>query len=99
MIFAHVKDGCDQLMALTFFSVLVSDPTENLLKESKATTWGPINTGVQKGKNGLDAQKARIQTFLHQKCSKIINIKQSGLLVKCFDAHLCYFKQLNFNLE
>lgn len=31
-------------------SVLISDPTENLLKESKGTTWGPINTGVQKGK-------------------------------------------------
>jgi len=31
-------------------SVLISDPTENLLKESKGTSWGPLNTGVQKGK-------------------------------------------------
>lgn len=31
-------------------SVLISDPTENLLKENKGTNWGPINTGVQKGK-------------------------------------------------
>lgn len=84
-----MKDGCNQLLALTFFC-LVSDPTENLLKESKATTWGPINTGVQKGKNGLDAQKARIQTFLHQKCFKTMNIKYSGLLVKCFEADLFY---------
>ncbi|KAK7881007.1 hypothetical protein WMY93_030596 [Mugilogobius chulae] len=26
-----------------------SDPTENLLKETKGTSWAPINTGVQKG--------------------------------------------------
>ncbi|CAL1582702.1 unnamed protein product [Knipowitschia caucasica] len=25
------------------------DPTENLLKETKGTSWAPINTGVQKG--------------------------------------------------
>ncbi|KAG7503272.1 FEV protein [Solea senegalensis] len=31
------------------FSMYLSDPTENLLKESKGTSWGPINTGVQKG--------------------------------------------------
>ncbi|XP_014889666.1 protein FEV isoform X1 [Poecilia latipinna] len=31
------------------FSVLTSDPTENLLKESKGTSWSPINAGVQKG--------------------------------------------------
>jgi len=31
-------------------SALISDPTENLLKESKGSSWGPINTGVQKGK-------------------------------------------------
>ncbi|KAM4608909.1 LOW QUALITY PROTEIN: protein FEV [Polymixia lowei] len=31
------------------FNMYLSDPTENLLKESKGTSWGPINTGVQKG--------------------------------------------------
>ncbi|KAK5921217.1 hypothetical protein CgunFtcFv8_024938 [Champsocephalus gunnari] len=31
------------------FNMYLSDPTENLLKESKGASWGPINTGVQKG--------------------------------------------------
>ncbi|KAG7259975.1 hypothetical protein CRUP_031404 [Coryphaenoides rupestris] len=31
------------------FNMYLSDPTENLLKESKGTPWAPINTGVQKG--------------------------------------------------
>ena len=39
---------------LLFF---ISDPAENLLKESKGTSWGPINTGVQKGKQQLLRQK------------------------------------------
>ncbi|CAL8372363.1 unnamed protein product [Arctogadus glacialis] len=39
------KDCGGQLM----FNMYLSDPTENLLKESKGTPWAPINTGVQKG--------------------------------------------------
>ncbi|XP_024142570.1 protein FEV [Oryzias melastigma] len=31
------------------FNMYLSDPTENLLKESKGASWGPLNTGVQKG--------------------------------------------------
>ncbi len=31
------------------FNRFLSDPTENLLKESKSSSWTPINTGVQKG--------------------------------------------------
>ncbi|KAJ8012871.1 hypothetical protein DPEC_G00047380 [Dallia pectoralis] len=31
------------------FNMYLSDPTENLLKESKGASWSPINTGVQKG--------------------------------------------------
>ncbi|CAM4605110.1 protein FEV [Siphateles boraxobius] len=31
------------------FNMYLSDPTENLLKESKSSSWTPINTGVQKG--------------------------------------------------
>ncbi|KAJ3614237.1 hypothetical protein NHX12_017811 [Muraenolepis orangiensis] len=31
------------------FNMYLSDPTENLLKESKGAPWAPINTGVQKG--------------------------------------------------
>ena len=30
---------------------IFSDPTDTLLKEGKGTTWGPINSGVQKGKS------------------------------------------------
>ncbi|XP_060733120.1 LOW QUALITY PROTEIN: protein FEV [Tachysurus vachellii] len=31
------------------FNMYLSDPTENLLKESKSSSWSPINAGVQKG--------------------------------------------------
>lgn len=43
------------LMTVTLCLLLISDPTENLLKESKGTSWGPINTGVQKGKRRISA--------------------------------------------
>lgn len=45
-----------------FFSI--SDPTENLLKESKGTSWGPINTGVQKGKRSLSGHIVITGTYL-----------------------------------
>ncbi|XP_037395083.1 protein FEV [Pygocentrus nattereri] len=31
------------------FNMYLSDPTENLLKDSKSSSWSPINAGVQKG--------------------------------------------------
>uniref|UniRef100_A0A3B1IHQ5 FEV transcription factor, ETS family member n=1 Tax=Astyanax mexicanus TaxID=7994 RepID=A0A3B1IHQ5_ASTMX len=31
------------------FNMYLSDPTENLLKDTKTSSWSPINTGVQKG--------------------------------------------------
>ncbi|XP_054643317.1 protein FEV [Dunckerocampus dactyliophorus] len=31
------------------FNMYLSDPTENLLKDNKGTSWGTINTGAQKG--------------------------------------------------
>ncbi|XP_019736525.1 protein FEV [Hippocampus comes] len=31
------------------FNMFLSDPTENLLKDNKGASWGPINTGAQKG--------------------------------------------------
>ncbi|XP_049583583.1 protein FEV [Syngnathus scovelli] len=31
------------------FNMYLSDPTENLLKDNKGASWGPINTGAQKG--------------------------------------------------
>ena len=48
-------------------SVLISDPTENLLKESKGTSWGPINTGVQKGKrmNAMVLSGRAIHILVH----------------------------------
>lgn len=45
-------------------SVLISDPTENLLKENKGTNWGPINTGVQKGKR-LDLMARHLTEKIH----------------------------------
>ncbi|XP_077435162.1 protein FEV isoform X1 [Vanacampus margaritifer] len=36
-------------LEIIFVSFLISDPTENLLKDNKAASWGPINTGAQKG--------------------------------------------------
>lgn len=30
--------------------MFISEPAENFLKEGKASSWSPINTGVQKGK-------------------------------------------------
>lgn len=33
------------------FKHFLSDPTENLLKETKSSSWTPINTGVQKGES------------------------------------------------
>ncbi|XP_077473666.1 protein FEV [Stigmatopora argus] len=39
------RDGGGKLV----FNMYLSDPTESLLKENKGASWGPINTGAQKG--------------------------------------------------
>nr|XP_061799450.1 protein FEV-like [Nerophis lumbriciformis] len=39
------RDSAGKLM----FNMYLSDPTESLLKDNKGASWGPINTGAQKG--------------------------------------------------
>ncbi|KAF6723402.1 Protein FEV, partial [Oryzias melastigma] len=43
------------------FNMYLSDPTENLLKESKGASWGPLNTGVQKGVPAVHHRAGHLQ--------------------------------------
>ncbi|KAL0963758.1 hypothetical protein UPYG_G00313110 [Umbra pygmaea] len=51
------------------FNMYLSDPTENLLKESKGASWSPINTGVQKGSGQI-----QLWQFLLELLSDSVNM-------------------------